>query len=128
MGDFWANYKKKYITEPTLRKNGYYELSAELRKKFDYFNSDSASNKLSDYFSWEEFYELITKTTFLRTFSYNDVEYGLEVRKKQSCFYTEGTKEKKGFSEKYETPKDLLENARIDGKTLQELWNELKCD
>ncbi len=34
----------------------------------------------------------------------------------------EGTREEEGFVEKYKTPKELLDTARIDGKSLNEVW------
>lgn len=126
MAGFWANYKRKYITEPILRKNGYYELSENVRKKVDYFNNDHSSKKYNDYFNWDEYYEFVIKTTYLHLFRYKNIEFGLEIHKKQSFFYTEDTQSQKSYSEKYRTPKELLENARVDGKSLKEIWEDLE--
>ena len=87
--------------------------------------SESLSGKIFKIFSWTEFCEIFIKTSFLIELSYKGLEFCLFKEKSKYYFYSEGNKETKPFSFKYESALELLENAKINGKSLKELWGEL---
>jgi len=120
MAGFWTNFREKN-TEQILHKSGYYELPDDLRKKFKLSEKKEMGNEISNYFSWEEFCEVFTKTTYLFNFSYKNKECSLM----NAGGYADIWSEMEGVTETYETPQLLLENARVDGKSLQDMWNDL---
>lgn len=118
--------KNNKIEEEILKKNGYYMIDDQLRKKLkDYLINESLNGKISKIFSWAEFCEIFLKTSFLIELSYKGLEFCLFKEKSKYYFYSEGNKETKPFSLKYESALELLENAKVNGKSLKELWGEL---
>ena len=83
-------------------------------------------NKFSDIFSWEEFYDRYINNHEEFTFLYNNVQINL-VTDYDVFLYTIGTDET-GFvvSQKFKTPKDLLDNALFFGKKLEDIWDDLQ--
>ncbi len=83
-------------------------------------------------FSWEEFYKSFLEGCY-NEFTYKGlyIDVGLEIkgtfRKTKKWVFVVHHHNNTGTDiyAEYKTPQLLLENARIEGKTLQELWNDL---
>lgn len=108
------------------RNNGYYDVPDALRGKLNrYMSTNAHGYKISEFFSWEEFCEILRITTYAHAVSYSGTEYRIKIGTECSYFYTKGFDKVKKFRERYQNSHELTENAKIEGKTLKELWNEL---
>lgn len=76
-------------------------------------------------FPWQEFYERYVNNFEEFCFKYKN-QYIHLITDTIGFLYNIGTKEK-GYknSKIYDSPEEVLENAKFDGKTLKEIWNEL---
>ena len=75
-------------------------------------------------FSYEHFVNCLVEGDY-NQFWYKDSILVFQSTKKESNFYIE----RNGliaFKQKYKTPQELLDNVRIDGKSLKEIWDDLK--
>ena len=113
--------KQFNVMESTLCDNGYYNLDYLSRSKWDKYIKASSGEKYSSYFSWDEFFYIFTKTTFIYYFYYEGREYS--IGKEKSSFSL--TEENEGIIETRRTPEELLNNAKINGKKLSEIYNDL---
>lgn len=88
------------------------------KNNFNYSNNQN--------YTWDEFYERYTKNFEEFTFYYKDQIIHL-ITDYDKFLYNIGTYEK-GFknSKYFQTPNELLDKARFNGKKLFEIWNELK--
>ena len=124
---------KSYATKSRMKMlndikkmNGYYNLSPPLRKKLDRSESeDGRGRKICEFFSWDEFCEVFNKTTYLFILYHNNTTYRLIREKGTAYFCSDGSEKEDGFNGNFKTAQDLLDNARIDGRSLQEIWDEL---
>ncbi len=80
----------------------------------------------TDQFTWEEFYERYNKNHEEFCFYYKNQIIHL-ITDFEGFYYNIGTEEN-GYkvSKKYNSPQELLNGAKIDGKSFKELWGELK--
>ena len=113
--------KQLNVTESILYNNGYYKLDYLTRSKWDKYIKASSGEKYSSYFSWDEFCYIVTKTTFIYYFYYEDREYS--IGKEKALFYL--TEENNGIIAAHRTPEELLNNAKINGRKLSEIYNDL---
>ena len=76
-------------------------------------------------FTWEEFFERYTKNHEEFNFYYKNQVIHL-ITDFDGFYYNIGT-EDDGYkiSRKFNSPHELLKKAKFDGKTLEEIWNEL---
>ncbi|MDR2866948.1 MAG: hypothetical protein LBV13_06095 [Methanomassiliicoccaceae archaeon] len=116
----WFSRKKRERSKHKTVELGC-NLSAELKEKVDsYFNDPSSRPRPSDYLTWDEFYEVFTTADYGFEFNYEDYMILLYFI---NHFIVEG---EVGFSvidEEYDTPAELLENARLCGKSIKDMWN-----
>lgn len=78
-------------------------------------------------FSYEEFVECLIEGD-QRIFSYKNMILIVENIVKESHFFVE-CKGLRIIKQSYASPELLLENAHVEGKSLQEIWDELiLCD
>ncbi len=83
-------------------------------------------------FTWDDFYKSFLEGDYNEfTFKGRYINVGLDMkgtfRKIKRWVFVVHRHDNTGaeiYSE-YKTPELLLENARVDGKTLQEIWNEI---
>ena len=78
--------------------------------------------------SWDDFLERYLKYGEEFLLKYKGVEYHLAFYDKKNIVIAEfnvGTQEKGYVNLEYSSAKMLLENARIDGKSIQEMWDFL---
>lgn len=113
--------KQFNVMKSTLYDNGYYNLDYFTRLKWDKYIKASSGEEYSSYFSWDEFCYIFTKTTFIYYFCYEGREYS--IGKEKALFSL--TEENKGVIETRLTPEELLNNAKINGKKLSEIYNDL---
>ncbi len=84
--------------------------------------------------SWQKFYDEFLNFDYIYEFLYKDNlylyignDYQGIIFKKRYWFFIVHRHDNKGnlIEEKYKTPKELLDNACIDGKSLKDIWNDL---
>jgi len=85
-----------------------------------------------DYFTYEEFVNLFNLSNgYPFVFIFDDISFAISNGQDMGCLVNI---ELERFSEKkiadteldFINPKDLLENLKIDGHTIKEIWNELQ--
>jgi len=113
--------KQFNVMESILYDNGYYKLDYLTRSKWDKYIKASSGEKYSSYFSWDDFCSIFAKTTFVFYFFYEGREYS--IGKENALFSL--TEENNGVIETCRTPEELLNNAKINGKKLSEIYNDL---
>lgn len=80
----------------------------------------------SDIFPWEEFYERFTKNWEEFTFIYkNNMKIKISYVSPKTTALAYGNDEIGYIPKDYNSPFEFLSDPFFDGKTLQEIWEEL---
>lgn len=98
------------------------KLNEGLRAKFEKFCTIHFPY-ICDIFTWEEFKEVFLKVPFMTSFQYKDTIFSIFNCGNYAEFWIDGN-DKESYR-KYENAGLLLENVRVGGESLQELWQEL---
>lgn len=93
-------------------------------KKTGYEIVHKKREKISKIFSWEEFYNRYAVNHEEFSFWYNNKIIDL-INLPNKSILQFGTKEKMNTFY-FATPKELLNHASFDGRTLKEIWTELE--
>ncbi|EHV0132278.1 hypothetical protein [Vagococcus fluvialis] len=70
---------------------------------------------------YEEFFDMIVNIGEELNFYYNDVEYWISYG--ENHYLTDATNK---ISQEFKTPEQLFENGRIEGKSIKDIWNDVK--
>ena len=93
------------------------ELRSDLNEKLKQYYKDCRSGvRPSEYFTWDEFYEVFTTICHQFEFFYEDYIVVIV-----PCYFVIEDL----ITEEYGTPHELLDNAKVDGRSLKEIWDEL---
>ncbi|MCL2861254.1 MAG: hypothetical protein FWE22_02460 [Firmicutes bacterium] len=111
------------------------ELESELLEKFEcYLENITENRKISDYLTFDEFFVIFENMAcYPFVFIHEGICFVISNGENMGCdiSFTSESDDKfdeKAFNEStktYETPQELFENARINEKSLKEIWNEL---
>lgn len=101
--------------------NGYDNLDSALQQKVDKYDKSKVGDRISLFFTWEDFCSVFINTTSIFYFSYKGVDYS--VGKEGKKFLVVGNNETS--IDAYESPEELLKNAKINGEKLSDIWNDL---
>lgn len=103
---------------------GFYELEKDLQIKFIRFFNAKVKCKYSDYFTIEEFSEVLDKVNLKYHFSYNKKFYYIEKSDNKILVYEEINEESLLMST-FEGPQNFIDNLKIENRDFKSLWKEI---
>ena len=106
--------------EYAYRHNGVYQLNSELREKWFRFDSALSGGHYSKYFTWNEFCEIINKTTFVYKFRYKNKEYSILNEINRCTFYNEES----NLLFTFKNTTELINNIKINNCVLKNIYQE----
>lgn len=112
---------KKKFDEKIWKLNYYHLLPKDLQNKFLKMDNNELGNKLSNYFTFQEFIIVFSTATFLLSIIYNDIEYNLLSERKRFSIWSEDI----DYNESYYTSDEFFQKTLIENKTLKEIWPEI---
>lgn len=98
-------------------------LESSLNLKFQYLIEQKSSIKIADIISYEDFMSIFFYKTYMLTFLYFDKYITFFNTGKYFEFWVDG-EEKETYLRNNDL-KYILDNARIKGKSIEEIWGDL---
>ncbi len=107
-------------------RNGFgtdYLLDRNIEEKIKRYGSCALNTHINDLFSFSEFEQVFLVVHMQFTFSYNGIMFTLFNWGNNAEFWIDGD-DKKSYK-KYEDPKQLLKEVKVDDKYLNEIWDNI---
>ncbi len=102
---------------------GINDLDPSLNRKFQYLIEQKASKRVADIISYEDFMSIFFYETYMLTFLYFQKYVTFCNTGKYFEFWVDGEEETTYLRD--DDLKIILDNARIDGKSVKEIWDDL---
>lgn len=99
------------------------DLEPSLNLKFQYLMEQNALKRVADIISYEDFMSVFFYETYMLTFLYFDKYITFFNTGKYFEFWVDGEEAKTYL--RNDDLKFILDNARIDGKSVKEIWDDL---
>ena len=113
---------KKKFEEEVWKLNNFHLLPEDLQIKFKKMDNNELGNRLSNYFSFQEFFTIFSTATFLLNIVYNGIEYSLFSEEKRFSIWSENI----DYAEEFFTSQDFFQKVLIENKTLEDIWSEIE--